>query len=406
MKKFNINRYWIKIISLLLLLPACSDNTGSIDTFSRQANNGINRIVVEDILESIPFVDLADSIQYVVLESIDNGSTFLGNIEKVTFFDGRFYVLDTKTAKGLFCFNSDGSHLFSLKMKGDGPGEFVRITDFDINEKKRQIQIYDEGNGRMSLFSLDGDYLGEGPRLSVIGIFPDSFVLLGDTAILYNNNNCSDYGCNSVHLVNLKNELISQGIDNKNLSGFNVDFGTPIARNRDEVAFTQILNDSIYLLGGDLSIKTPYVIDFGKYKMNLQERNELINNPMQISSFIAQSNKTPGPAYINLNDDFILLTFLQNRVFVTLVIERKTHEYKVFRNYWFNNYEYIPTFIVVGNYENKFIYFNGNEYMLNFKESNDSIDSHPYAEVLKSINDRTNGVIAIVTFQKFKQAKN
>ena len=289
-------RYWINLIPLAFLFLACSRDKDSTDTFARGIGDEPKMIVVQKIFKSIPFKDLADSVQYVALQSIEGGKIFIGNVEKVMISNDRFYVLDTRVAKGLFCFDIEGNHLFSINQRGNGSGEFMGISDFDVNEETGEVYIYDEGNGRMSLFSLDGDYMGDGPKLSTQGTLPDNFILLGDKLVLYNKNNCNDRGCNSIQVVsNLTNELIAQGIDNKHLSGFNVDMGTPIIRNGTDVAFTQLLNDTIYFLGTDLEMKAPYVVDFGKYKMSEKERSELLNNPTQISSFIALSNKTQGP---------------------------------------------------------------------------------------------------------------
>lgn len=386
------------IISVICLASGCSNRKVSSDTMKRSLDNEPQKIVVSNILESFPFDELIDSVRYIPLQSI-KGDIFIGNIEKVISLNDRFYVLDTKTARGLFCFDMNGRHLFSLNQRGNGPGEFVSISDFDVNEDLKQIYVYDEGNGRMSLFNLDGDYLGAGPKLSAQGILPDCFVLLGDNIVSYNKNNCNDKGCNSIQITNLNNELVTQGIDNEFLRGFNVDFGTPIARNGNEVTFTQLLNDTIYYLDKDLSIKTPYVIDFGKYKMSLKERRELVNKPEQVLTFFTQSNKTPGSVFINLNDNFFLIEFFQNKFLVTLLIDRITGKYKVYRKYEFNNDIYLPVSDLVGHHKDKFLFFNNNENILDFKTSRGQYEESQYEGVLKSIDDNTNGVIAIVKFR-------
>ena len=401
MYSIKFKRHWLTSLPLFLVSLSCSSEKGSTDTLVRLNPSEQKEIIVEEIIESVSFDDMADSVNHVVLQSIDNGTTFLGNVEKVMFFNERIYVLDTKVAKGLFCFNADGKHMFSLNQKGNGPGEFVRISDFDINENEEEIIVYDEGNGRMSLFSLNGQYLGERQRFSSMGILPDCFVQLGDKTVLYNKNNCSNSGCNSIHILGPNGELISKGLNNEHLSGFNVDFGTPIARNSDEVIFSQILNDTLYLLEAELFTQTPYIIDFGKYKMNEKEREELISNPNLIGSFILSSNKTTGLAYININEDFILSTFIINSTYATLIIERSTSKYTAFKNYEFIPEKHIPTFTVTGSYENRFIFYRNNENLVDFKKSLGSFQKHPFHDLIESIDEDTNGLITTVKFKGF-----
>lgn len=330
MNQNTLEKYWF-LPMLFLLLSTCSNNNkSSRDTLTRARVGNSTLIQLGEIEQSVKFNELTDSIQYVVLQSIDNGSTFIGDIDKIIYHNDRFYVLDTRLAKGLFCFSATGVHLFSINGRGNGPGEFIKIADFDIREGF--IHLYDEGNGRLSIFDLEGTYLKTGPKFSAYGILPDCFSMFKNSYVLHNKNDCNDAGCNTIQIVDFDAGLIGQGVNNSHLSGFSIDFGTPIARNGNEIVFTQTLNDSIYIMSEDHSIEVPYVVDFGKYKLSPKEKNEVINNPMQIATFISESFKTTGFAYVNVNEDFILLTFLQNRTFPTLLINRETNHSKVFRN--------------------------------------------------------------------------
>lgn len=385
---------------LLLLLSTCSNNNkSSRDTLTRAKVGNSTLIQLGEIEQSVKFNELTDSIQYVVLQSIDNGSTFIGDVDKIIYHNDRFYVLDARMAKGLFCFSATGVHLFSINSRGNGPGEFVNITDFDIREGF--IYLYDEGNGRLSIFDLEGNYLKTCSRFSAYGILPDCFSMFKNSYVLHNKNDCNDAGCNTIQIVDFDAGLIGQGVNNSHLSGFNVDLGTPIARNGSEIVFTQTLNDSIYIMNEDHSIEAPYVVDFGKYALSPKEKNEVINNPMQIADFLSQSFKSPGFAYVNLNEDFILLTFVQNGAFPTLLINRETNHSKAFRNYNFEVSQSIPVYTVVGNHKNQFIFYRGNENSLNFSNSLVNLNDHPYGKMLENLDDDTNGIIALAKFKSF-----
>lgn len=64
---------------------------------------------------------------------------------------GSIYVLDSRAPK-LIKFGPDGSSLFSIGRKGQGPGEFMVPMMMELG-KQDSILVYDVGNRRLSYFS-------------------------------------------------------------------------------------------------------------------------------------------------------------------------------------------------------------------------------------------------------------
>ncbi len=66
---------------------------------------------------------------------------------------GNIFVLDGRAPK-LIKFSPDGSILFSIGRKGQGPGEFMIPTTMELG-KQNSILVYDIGNRRCEYFSAD-----------------------------------------------------------------------------------------------------------------------------------------------------------------------------------------------------------------------------------------------------------
>lgn len=66
----------------------------------------------------------------------------------------RIYVSDWKESH-IKVFNRDGTYLMTIGRKGQGPGEFERITEIKIISPN-ELMVFDGKSRRLSYFSLDG----------------------------------------------------------------------------------------------------------------------------------------------------------------------------------------------------------------------------------------------------------
>jgi hypothetical protein len=55
-------------------------------------------------------------------------------------------------------FNSSGDYLMTIGRRGEGPGEFVQVSDIQITPEN-ELMVYDRRLAKLTFFSLDGDYL-------------------------------------------------------------------------------------------------------------------------------------------------------------------------------------------------------------------------------------------------------
>lgn len=134
-------------LSLLLLLPGCTKKTVAdysslltIDVPVRQTDNP----------------HLFDSLfkyrRHISLET--NDSCLIGKIGKLKIVGDKIYLLDSKENK-ILVFGPDGSYIRQYDHAGEGNGEYLYLSDFDI--RKDRIYLLDKTRGKVFVYNLAHD---------------------------------------------------------------------------------------------------------------------------------------------------------------------------------------------------------------------------------------------------------
>lgn len=98
--------------------------------------------------------ELFDSLRYIVLEDKEN--SLISDIGKIELYDSVFYISDVK-AKKILCFNREGKFLQAIGKIGQGPGEYVQLSDFTFDYKNRELLLLDRSTRRILCYSLAGE---------------------------------------------------------------------------------------------------------------------------------------------------------------------------------------------------------------------------------------------------------
>lgn len=114
------------LVSLFFLLAACSNRTGG----------GVYVDLKEKSIISV--LDMTDSIRVVQLET--NEQCLLGQIEKVLFYKGTYYILDYGQ-QNVLCFDQNGIFLRKISDRGRGPHEYELIGDISIDPYSDQLLL-------------------------------------------------------------------------------------------------------------------------------------------------------------------------------------------------------------------------------------------------------------------------
>jgi hypothetical protein len=108
----------------------------------------------DDFFEDYHFITLATGDQYLIKD-----------IDKIHIDDDKIYVLDKRNFSVLI-FDTTGNYLNHLKRQGNGPGEYVDITDFMVVDSSifvlsramKKILVYSISLNYVESYSLDDFY--------------------------------------------------------------------------------------------------------------------------------------------------------------------------------------------------------------------------------------------------------
>ncbi len=103
--------------------------------------------------------DIASGIEYIRLET--NPDCMMGSISRLMMFNDRFYIRDDSQYTTIFCFDKKGKFISRFERSGKGPGEYIGINCFYIDEDKEQMVIYDRRQGKILRYSINGDFVNE-----------------------------------------------------------------------------------------------------------------------------------------------------------------------------------------------------------------------------------------------------
>ncbi|MFC0876932.1 6-bladed beta-propeller [Saccharicrinis sp. FJH2] len=141
-------RIYFTAVILTIVLISCSDNK----EFSQFKTIKTAEKISEPLIEEL--INIKDII---ALET--NKDCLIGIIQKIEVYNDTIFILDYDN-KTLFAFSVfDGSFIFKIRSVGKGPGEYISLYDFIIDEYEHNIKIL--GRGKILTFNLGGKFITE-----------------------------------------------------------------------------------------------------------------------------------------------------------------------------------------------------------------------------------------------------
>lgn len=303
MKKINVQRA-VPFVIICLLWTACQQKGSD---FLGDAMININYdstdVKISDLMEDVKLIKLASADSVVV-----------GEVSKLKFFEGKFYILDRKALKGIFVFNKDGSFVRKFSVAGKGPGEALDIVDFDIQDNK--IYLLDLAAKKQLIYQLNGEFINE---IKLPNRYLQ-FEFLEDNTILYlkEQGNKTDKAEGKIVLTDIEGKTTQEFLFRQNVDG-NLRLPMVFSKYKNTVLYWEIFNDTIYRYQ-DAGFKTAYEVNFGDKKipkkvmdLPLMERlTELNNSPalyagiidncLECDKYLLFNFKTNGETYSAVYD--------------------------------------------------------------------------------------------------------
>ena len=205
-------------------------------------------------------------MRYVRLETTDD--LLIKEISQLKSLNDKIYILD-KRSQTFFCFDMDGKLDWQRHRIGQGPQEYTRLTDFDIDEESGRLYLFSYRD-KILVHDLSGNFIKE----YNIGLAGTAFAYSKEYLYIYANNNS-----NRIEGAEQNNYLLLFDEENNILEGklpFKADnrlgilntYNTPDAfcRYKDETRLFMPFSNSIYSIKGD-SVYVKYQFDFGEYNL-------------------------------------------------------------------------------------------------------------------------------------------
>lgn len=150
-------KYFINCIICLLIFSTCGQVIRQSDYITINLSN-------RPSMSPVKASTLLEDFRYIPLET--TSESLIGHIRSsTTVIKDGFFVLDHLAQ--LNYFNAEGRFIRRIGSRGQGPGEFLNIVSFDVDEQKRLLYIYDMG--RIFIYTFDNEFV-RSIKVNAIGV--------------------------------------------------------------------------------------------------------------------------------------------------------------------------------------------------------------------------------------------
>ncbi|TKG93345.1 6-bladed beta-propeller [Puteibacter caeruleilacunae] len=281
--------------------------------------------------------EMFDPLSFVVLET--KKECLIESIDKISIHKNKIYILDTKGAKSLLVFATDGRYLYKIGKVGNGPGEYVKPYDFNVDLKNNEVKILT--HKKLLIYDLGGQYR----RTLWYGFSARQF------ASMENRNECF-YGAgknDKIIIANskgrVKNSLFPYSLRNRIVTPYGL-------QKSDSLCLYNIPNcDTIFSVSGNSIV--PYLyIDFGHAAFTWKDYCSLgQNQKQQTHAYVVESGKYAFKCLYTECPEYKFLSFvLKKKMIGCFQSERSGFQiyYDVSSccdDIWFSNVFALPSYI-------------------------------------------------------------
>ena len=133
--------------NLIILLSICIISCTSVHDIQEEPRISIS---FASTLSNVQ--DTLFDVKYIKLETTD--TCLLGTIGQIeTFSDSLLLVLDINNSY-LYAFNQKGKYLTHIGKKGEGPGEYIKLSSFFIDKQRNRIGLLDIGKQKVIFYQI------------------------------------------------------------------------------------------------------------------------------------------------------------------------------------------------------------------------------------------------------------
>ena len=274
--KHKMGKYIYAFILLILLLYACNQNNTSVEEVA------ILPVAPEKLSSPEELFDFSDT-KVITLET--NKGNLLSDIRKVQIYDDKIFIQDESPI--LYVFDMDGYYLYKIDHLGQGPEEYIQLSDFDVFDSC--VYICSKVEKKLKVYNLKGDYL-------ITYNFDDDWYsniqVQYPIVYLY-----SDYGSQkfkSLTIYNLdKEQVVAEYMPIEENQSYSVRRPPFVKNDNGTTLLVRVFDDNIYQLTDNIFEK--------KYQIDFKTEDQLPKNIYEID-FVELSRKMIGKKVVTRID--------------------------------------------------------------------------------------------------------
>jgi len=331
----SLNRIIIVLVSLTILLSNCknsSENKDNDQKKSRLVNNDLIIIDLDTTKQILGnYSDFFSSAHFIPLET--SNESLIGVVGQLELFNDTIYILDHRSAKGIFVFTLSGKFIRKIGVNGKGPGEWILPSNFCIDKNQRLLYVLDSQLQRITIMQLEGQVIKQislknnSVRSHYIECKNGRIFL--DARHFGDNENLEDYMVFEIDSTGTEiNKWFSIDKDNKGwnhsyyLNGSGTFYSSP-----SSIRFVELFMDTIYSITDDgmlpfITIKSSEMFD----RESVKEIQSTVNNGLINSRELYEKNGYWAiNSYIE-NDDLIYFTFHGKHMMNNIIINKSTNQ--------------------------------------------------------------------------------
>lgn len=246
--------------------------------------------------------EIAGKVQYVPLETTKE-SLVNGGVITLSYVNGLIYVMDMSQVK---IFNSGGKYLSTVNRQGRGPEEYTDIINAGVFPENGNIVVMTSA-GTLNEYDIEGNFISRVRLPALEGHFlvncfkQDRNTYVASAHQLdHNQPGYSVVVFDSLSSIKLKIPAVNESPDPRVMR-------VPLLyRFGDKLRFIHIDSkvDTIYSIATDLSVESPFVFNFGKYKLPFDQQNFVDMLASKTSNYITLTSVVESDMYIFLSFDF------------------------------------------------------------------------------------------------------
>lgn len=310
----------------------------------------------------------------------------MGGVIQIEVVDSLLFIKDT--FEKLYLFKRNGEFITQIGNKGEGPGEYLLLSSFFIDEEKKIVNILDDYKGSILRYDFKGNFV-DNIKIPVEYIRRCRQTLLAtDDKVLINNyfNFEENMGYTFLHIS-------KDSISYKKIFSYSPIFiqdhiyafsKHAMEKVGEEIHFIMPLCDTVYAYS-DMHFYPKYIIETPQKMADKQTFSNIsLSNPyFMVMLQMGQKGFFTGFTELFETNDMFLLNYKDNGgVLGFYVGNKKTKE----GNYYLYTHSFdkqMPVIPIVGSYKNQFIGTYESENIASFKDQIDS--SRPEYIKLKTI---------------------